>query len=110
MRWSQFYLHTTREVPSDAEVVSHQLMVRTGMLRKHAAGIYTYQPLAWRSLLKLTEIVRRELNRSHAVELCMPFVQPAELWEESGRWEKFGASLAKLQDRGGRDFCLGSDS
>ncbi len=107
MRWSQFYLFTTREVPSDAEVISHQLMVRAGMLRKHAAGIYTYQPYGWRSLRKLMQIVRRELEVAGSVELAMPAVQPAELWQESGRWEKYGKELLRIQDRHGRDFCFG---
>jgi prolyl-tRNA synthetase len=107
MRWSQFYLFTTREVPSDAEVVSHQLMARSGMLRKHAAGIYTYQPLGWRSVLKLEAIVRRELDRAGAVELMMPAVQPAELWQESGRWQQYGKELLRFQDRHERDFCFG---
>ncbi len=107
MRWSQYYLHTTREVPSDAEVTSHRLMMRTGMLRKHAAGIYTYQPFFWRSLRKLMEIVRTELDRAGAIELAMPFVQPAELWRESGRWREYGPELRRLEDRHERDFCLG---
>ena len=107
MRWSQFYLFTTREVPSDAEVVSHQLMVRAGMLRKLAAGIYTYLPLGWRSVLKLMTIVRREMEKAGAVELSMPAIQPAELWEESGRWEKYGKELLRMEDRHQRSFCFG---
>ncbi|HEX2254928.1 MAG TPA: proline--tRNA ligase [Thermoanaerobaculia bacterium] len=107
MRWSRFYIHTTREVPSDAEVVSHQLMVRAGMIRKVAAGIYTYLPLGWRSLRKTSEIIRRELDASGAVELAMPVVQPAELWQESGRWQKYGKELLRLQDRHEREFCFG---
>ena len=107
MRWSQFYLFTTREVPSDAEVVSHQLMVRAGMLRKLAAGIYTYLPLGWRSVLKMMTIVRREMEKAGAVELSMPAIQPAELWEESGRWEKYGKELQRMEDRHQRSFCFG---
>ena len=107
MRWSQFYLHTTREVPADAEVVSHQLMVRAGMIRKVAAGIYTYLPAGWRSLTKLMAIVRREMNAAGAVELAMPSVQPAELWQESGRWQKYGKELLRIKDRHERDFCFG---
>jgi len=106
-RWSQFYLHTTREVPADAEVVSHQLMVRAGMIRKVAAGIYTYLPAGWRSLGKLMAIVRREMNAAGAVELAMPAVQPAELWQESGRWQKYGRELLRIRDRHDRDFCFG---
>ena len=86
-RWSRTYLFTTREVPNDAEVISHQLMVRAGMIRKIAAGIYTYLPFGWRSLQKLSAIVRREMAAAGAVELSMPAVQPAELWIESGRWQ-----------------------
>ena len=88
MRWSRYYLHTTREVPNDAEVVSHRLMSRAGMIRKLAAGIYVYQPLAWRVISKLSVIVRREMDRTGCLELQMPAVQPAGLWEESGRWGK----------------------
>ncbi len=107
MRWSRFYLYTTREVPSDAEVVSHQLMVRSGMLRKVAAGIYSYLPLGWRSMRKLMAIVRREMDAAGATELAMPAVQPAELWEESERWAKYGKELLRLQDRHDRAFCIG---
>ncbi len=107
MRWSQFYLFTTREVPADAEVISHQLMVRAGMVKKTAAGIYSYLPFGWRSLQKLQEIVRRELARAGAVELQMPAVQPAELWQESGRWQRYGKELLRIRDRHERDFCFG---
>jgi len=106
MRWSRYYLFTTREVPSDAEVVSHRLMIRAGMIKKQAAGIYSYLPFGWRSLAKLTAIVRRELDRKDACELSMPAVQPAELWRESGRWEDMGPELLRLADRNGRDFCF----
>ncbi|MCG8461895.1 MAG: proline--tRNA ligase, partial [Holophagales bacterium] len=105
MRWSQFYLFTTREVPRDAEVVSHRLMVRTGMIKKHAAGIYTMMPLGWRSLRKLEAIVRRELDGKAAMELVMPTIQPAELWRETGRWNDMGHELLRLEDRHGREFC-----
>jgi prolyl-tRNA synthetase len=107
MRWSRFYAFTTREVPSDAEVVSHQLMVRAGMIRKLAAGIYTYLPLGWRSIQKMAAIVRRELDAAGCVELSMPAVQPAELWQESGRWEVYGRELLRIRDRHDRDFCFG---
>ncbi len=107
MRWSQFYLFTTREIPKDAEVISHQLMIRTGMIKKLAAGIYTQMPLGWRSLNKLGTIVRRELNAKGAMELSMPAVQPAELWQESGRWYEYGKELLRLEDRHGRAFCFG---
>ena len=107
MRWSRFYLFTTREVPGDAEVVSHQLMARAGMIRKVAAGIYSYLPLGWRSISKMMEIVRREMDVAGAVELVMPAVQPAELWQETERWEVFGDLLLRIKDRNERDFCFG---
>jgi prolyl-tRNA synthetase len=107
IRWSRYYLHTTREVPADAEVVSHQLMARAGLIRKVAAGIYTYLPAGWRSLAKLMAIVRREMNAAGAVELSMPAIQPAELWQESGRWQKYGKELLRMRDRHERDFCFG---
>ena len=107
MRWSKYYLFTTREVPNDAEVISHQLMVRTGMIKKVAAGIYTYLPFGWRSLSKLMTIVRRELDAAGCVELSMPAIQPAELWVESGRWERYGKELLRIKDRHERDFVFG---
>lgn len=107
MRWSHYFLHTAREVPSDAEAVSHQLMVKAGMLRRLAAGIYVYQPLAWRVISKLKAIVRREMNAIGSQEISMPAVQPAGLWRESGRWGKYGPELLRMQDRHGRDFCFG---
>jgi prolyl-tRNA synthetase len=107
MRWSHFYLFTSREIPADAEVVSHQLMTRAGMIRKLATGIYTYLPLGWRSIRKMMDIVRREMDAAGAVELLMPSVQPAGLWQESGRWDVFGDLLMRMKDRNQRDFCLG---
>ncbi len=107
MRWSNYYLYTTREVPRDAEVISHQLMTRAGMLKKLAAGIYTITPFGWRSLRKMQDIVRRELDKTGAMELNMPAVQPAELWQESGRWQEYGKELLRINDRHGRDFCFG---
>jgi len=107
MRWSRYYLYTTREVPNDAEVISHQLMVRTGMIKKTAAGIYTYLPFGWRSLQKFMAIVRREMNAAGAIELFMPAIQPAELWVESGRWERYGKELLRIKDRHEREFVFG---
>jgi prolyl-tRNA synthetase len=107
MRWSQYYLFTTREVPNDAEVISHQLMVRAGMIKKVAAGIYDYLPLGWRSLTKLMNIVRREMNAAGAIELMLPNIQPAELWQESGRWQRYGKELLRIKDRHDREFCFG---
>jgi prolyl-tRNA synthetase len=107
MRWSQYYLFTSREVPNDAEVVSHQLMARTSMIRKVAAGIYSYLPLGWRSIRKLEDIVRREMARAGSVELSMPAVHPAELWRETDRWDVYGHLLLRMKDRNDRDFCFG---
>ncbi len=107
MRISQFPLATLKETPSDAEVVSHQLMLRAGMIRKLATGIYTWLPLGLRVLRKAEAIIREEMNRSGALELLMPAVQPAELWQESGRWEQYGPELLRLRDRHEREFCFG---
>ena len=106
MRASQFHLFTLKEAPSDAEIVSQQLMLRAGMIRKAAAGIYTYQPIGLRSIRKVEKIVREEMNRAGALELTMPMVQPAELWQETERWDKMGEELLRLKDRHGRDFAL----
>ncbi|MES2603528.1 MAG: proline--tRNA ligase [Pseudomonadota bacterium] len=107
MRTSQYLLATTRETPADAVVVSHQLMLKAGMIRKLAAGMYTWLPMGLRVLQKVTEIVRQEMNRSGALEVSMPVVQPAELWQESGRWDVMGDELQRFKDRHQRDFCLG---
>ena len=107
MRTSQFPLQTLKEIPSDAEIASHQLMLRAGLIRKLAAGLYTWLPLGLRVLRKVERIVREEMDRAGALEVLMPAVQPAELWEESGRWQKYGAELLRMQDRHGRDFCFG---
>ncbi|MCK8516093.1 proline--tRNA ligase [Methylonatrum kenyense] len=107
MRLSRFPLATTKETPADAEIISHQLMLRAGMIRRLASGLYTWMPLGLRVLRKVEAIVREEMDRSGAVELLMPGVQPAELWQESGRWEQFGPELLRMQDRHERDFCLG---
>jgi hypothetical protein len=107
MRWTQFFLNTLRETPADADAVSHQLMMRAGMIQKVAAGIYTYLPLGLRSIRKLEAIVREEMNREGAIELLMPSIAPAELWQESGRWQKYGRELLRIKDRHDRDFCFG---
>jgi prolyl-tRNA synthetase len=107
MRWTEYFLYTLRENPSDAEVVSHTLLARAGMIDKLAAGIYTYLPLGWRTLDKLAGIVREEMNAAGSVELMMPCVQPAELWQESGRWQVYGKDLLRIRDRHERDFCFG---
>ncbi|NOR18641.1 MAG: proline--tRNA ligase [Xanthomonadales bacterium] len=107
MKASQFHLFTTRETPAEAEIVSHQLMLRCGMIRKLTSGIYTWTPLGLRVLRKVEHIVRDELDKAGYQEMLMPAVQPAELWEETGRWEKFGGQLLKIKDRSGRDYCFG---
>jgi prolyl-tRNA synthetase len=107
MRLSSFPLATTKETPADAEIVSHQLMLRAGLIRRLAAGLYTWMPLGLRVLRKVEHIVREEMDRSGAVEVLMPAVQPAELWEESGRWDHFGPELLRLHDRHQRAFCIG---
>ena len=107
MRTSQFLLATLRETPSDAEVISHQLMLRAGLIRKLASGLYTWLPLGLRVLRKVEAVVREEMNRAGGQEVLMPAVQPSELWQESGRWEEMGDEMLRLQDRHERDFCFG---
>ena len=107
MRLSQFHLRTEKETPADAEVVSHQLMLRAGMLRKLAAGLYTWSPLGLRVLRKVEAVVREEMDRAGAIELLMPTIQPRELWEETGRWQKFGGQLLKIKDRKEAEYCYG---
>jgi prolyl-tRNA synthetase len=107
MRYSQYFIPTVKETPSDAEVVSHQLMLRAGMIRKLAAGIYNYLPLGLRAIRKVENIVREEMNRAGAIEILMPAVQPAELWQESQRWEQYGKELLRFRDRKEAEFCMG---
>ena len=107
MLYSRYFIPTVKETPSDAEVVSHQLMLRAGMIRKLAAGIYTYLPMGLRSIRKFENIVREEMNRAGAIELLMPSVQPAELWHESGRWTFYGKELLRFKDRKEGEFCMG---
>ena len=107
MRYSEMFLPTLREVPSDAEIISHQLMIRAGMIRKLTSGIYTYLPLGYRVIRKLESIIREEMNRAGAQEVFMPTVQPRELWEESGRWSLYGKELLRFKDRNDRECCLG---
>ena len=107
MRFSKFPISTTKETPADAEVVSHRLMLRAGLIKRIAAGIYTWMPLGLKVVRNVERIVREEMENAGAVELSMPVVQPAELWEESGRWEQYGSELCRLKDRHDRDFCLG---
>ena len=107
MRASQFHISTTKETPNDAEIVSHQLMLRAGLVRRLAAGLYSWMPLGLRVVRKIEHIVREEMNRAGAIELLMPAIQPAELWQESERWEKYGPELLRLHDRHQRDYCVG---
>lgn len=107
MRFSQYFIPTLKEDPSDAEVISHKLMIRAGMIRKLTSGIYTYLPLGLRVIRKVENIIREEMNRAGAIEILMPSVQPKELWEESGRWNFYGKELLRFKDRLGREFCYG---
>ncbi|WP_407275470.1 proline--tRNA ligase [Halothiobacillus sp. DCM-1] len=107
MRTSQFPLTTLKETPTEAEIVSHQLMLRAGLIRRLASGLYTWTPLGLRVLRKVEAVIREEMNRIGALELLMPAIQPAELWQESGRWQKYGAELLRVKDRHERDFCVG---
>src|SRR6476469_9115992 len=106
MRASRFFISTLKEAPSDAEIVSHKLMMRAGMIKRLGSGIYTYMPMGLRVLRKVEAIVRDEMNRSGAIELLMPVVQPADMWQESGRWAKYGPELLRLKDRHDRDFIV----
>ena len=106
MKLSQFFISTTKEAPAEAEIVSHQLMMRSGMIKKLGAGIYTWMPLGVRVLRKVEQVVREEMNAAGAIELLMPVVQPAELWQESGRWEKMGPEMMRVKDRHERDFIV----
>ena len=107
MRTTQLYAPTLRQTPAEAEVVSHQLMLRAGMIRKVAGGIYTYLPLAWRTLKKIEQITREEMDAAGGQEIMMPIIQPGELWEESGRWGAYGDEMMRIKDRHDREFCLG---
>ncbi|MDE1981896.1 MAG: proline--tRNA ligase, partial [Betaproteobacteria bacterium] len=107
MRLSRFFISTLKEAPAEAELISHRLMLRAGLIRRLGSGLYTWMPLGLRVLRKVEAIVREEMNRSGALEVLMPAVIPAELWQETGRWEKFGPQMLKIKDRHDRDFCFG---
>src|SRR5215218_5696486 len=107
MRWSQYFIPTLREVPSDAEVISHKLLLRAGLVRQLASGIYSLLPLAQRVTLKITQILREEMNRIGGQEFYLPALNPREIWEESGRWAVMGDNMFRLKDRKGADLCLG---
>src|SRR5256714_7583784 len=106
MRTSKFFIATQKEVPAEAEIVSHRLMLRAGLIRRLSAGIYTWLPLGVRALRKVETIIREEMNRAGAIELVMPVVQPAELWQESQRWNAYGPELLRFRDRHERDFVI----
>lgn len=107
MRTTQLYAPTLRQTPAEAEVISHQLMYRAGMIRKTAGGMYTFLPLGWRTIRKIEQIIREEMDAAGGQEICMPILQPAEFWQESGRWGVYGDEMMRIKDRHGRDFCLG---
>ena len=107
MRVSKYPLSTVKETPADAEIISHQLMLRAGLIRRLASGMYTWLPLDYRILRKVENIIREEMDRTGALEVLMPAVQPAELWQESGRWEQYGPELLRFTDRHKREFCFG---
>jgi len=107
MRLSNYFIPTLKEDPAEAEVISHKLMIRAGMIRKLAAGIYDYLPLGLKTLKKVENIVREEMNNAGAIELLMPSVLPAELWKESKRWDFYGKELLRFKDRADREYCLG---
>ena len=107
MRASNLYAPTLRNTPAEAEIASHQLMYRAGMIRKVAGGMYTYLPLGWRVIRKIEEIIREEMDAAGGQEIGMPILQPSELWEESGRWAAYGDEMMRIKDRHGRNFCLG---
>ena len=104
---TKLYAPTLREVPSDADVVSQQLMLRAGFMRKTANGLYSFLPLGWKSIKKIEAIVREEMDRASAQEIMMPILQPAEIWKESGRWNAYGAEMMRINDRHDNEFCLG---
>src|SRR5262245_20695874 len=107
MRLSQLPINTLKEVPAEAEIISHQLMLRAGLIRRLAAGLYSWLPMGLRVLHKVKRIIREEMDRAGALEVLMPSVQPAELWQESARWEQYGPELLRLSDRHERPFCYG---
>ncbi|HET8701062.1 MAG TPA: proline--tRNA ligase, partial [Nitrococcus sp.] len=107
MRVTHFPLFTSREIPADAEIISHQLMLRAGLITRLGAGLYTWLPLGLRVLRNVERVVREEMDRIGSLEVLMPAVQPAELWQESGRWEQYGPELLRIRDRHAREFCFG---
>ena len=107
MRFTEFGLTTLKEIPAEAEIVSHQLMLRAGLIRRLASGLFSWMPMGLRVMKKVERVVRQEMDRAGALEMVMPAVQPAELWQESGRWEQYGPLLLRMQDRHERHYCFG---
>ena len=107
MKATNLYAPTLRESPAEAEVISHKLMLRAGLIRKAAGGVYSYLPLGWRTIRKIQQIIREEMDAAGGQEIAMPIIQPSELWKESGRWEVYGDEMMRMKDRHGREFCLG---
>ena len=107
MRFTEFGLTTLKEIPAEAEIISHQLMLRAGLVRRLASGLFTWMPLGFRVMKKVESVVRKEMNKAGALEMVMPAVQPAELWQESGRWDEYGPLLLRMQDRHDREYCFG---
>ena len=107
MRVSQFFISTLKEAPAEAELISHKLMLRAGLIKRLGSGLYTWMPLGLKILRKIEHIIREEMNSSGALELMMPAIHPAELWQETGRWEVFGPQMLKIQDRHQHDYCFG---
>src|SRR5688572_11696695 len=107
MRLASFFISTLKEAPAEAELISHQLMLRAGLIRRLGSGLYTWMPLGLKVLRKVENVVREEMDATGAIELLMPAIQPAELWRETGRWDVFGPQMLKIKDRHQRDFCFG---
>ena len=107
MKYTQSGITTTKDTPNDAEIISHKLMIKSGMIKKLASGLYTWMPLGLRILKKIENIIREKMNDTNALEILMPAIQPSELWKETGRWEKYGPELLRLTDRHEREFCFG---
>ena len=107
MRFSNYFLPTLKEDPSDSDIISHSLCIRAGLIRKVASGVYTFLPLGYKILKKIENIIREEMNNAGAIEILMPVIQPAEIWQQSNRWYEYGPEMFKLKDRNERDFCLG---
>ena len=107
MKYSEFFIPTVKDIPSDAEIISHKLMIKAGLVRQQSSGQYSFLPIGYKVLSKIEKIIREEMNNIGAAEILMPSIQPSELWQESGRWENYGPELLRLKDRHDRDYCVG---